>query len=207
MNKLTASALGALLVISASAPSWAAEEQAATGQLGQRYFEVSGGYGNTEVDFGGGYDYDTYGLGVGFSLPVVKDMLDIRASYAYGWVSEGDVDDGQGQLKGLALLYANSNGFKPFVGAGLGWTHSSGDSAFLWAAAVGCEIPVGKVSLTPMAVYSKPVDSDDGDGSWHYELDINWWLSERMALAAGVILVDEGAIESKGVSLGLRFKM
>jgi len=176
-----------------------------TGQLGQRYIEVNVNRANTEIDGVG--DIDNSGIGVGISLPVVRDLFDIRLSYAFAGYEDSSIEAHQG--KALVLFHHDLKGFKPFIGAGLGYTwvnEDMGDSKG-WMAGLGVEIPLGRFSLAPMVVYSGSLDSGASGGDWHYELDANVWLTNRIAISAGLAYYKDGDLEVTGANLGLRIRL
>lgn len=181
---------------------------APSGLLGQQYTEVS--FGLQDIK-----GVDAYGqtLFVGANTPYLPGKLDAGGGYSYSWI--GGANNGHANtVTGYARAYAPMKGVKPFVTAGLGWAWTNtrfGGSVDkgLWGSAVGVEIPVGTLTVTPKINYG-----DDFEGSktsvqaWTYSVEANCWLNSRTAVFAsiGYVDVNHSSTESWSYVIGLRGK-
>lgn len=176
------------------------------GTLGHNYTEVS--FGAQDIQH---IAPNLYDLSVGANVPVAPNF-DLGAGYSYGWI-RGNAPGHTNSLSASTTAYMTTRGPRPFISAGLGyrWMHVAGnrDDEGFWSAAVGIEIPVGLVSLTPRIAHVD--DFHHGGASSQqttYEVEANYWMSPRAAVFAtgGHSDVHGSAFDSWNYRVGLRMK-
>lgn len=203
LTKKTILALG-LAVAGVSYAQTASTDVKPVGLLGQSYSEASFGVSDLAHTSKNAYD-----LGVSANVPV-SPILDLGAGYDYGWVH------GVGHSNGVdasATTYTSFKGVKPFASAAVGyqWTRASDyrqDEA-IWGVAVGVEIPVSVVTITPRIAYA-----DDFHGSSRssqqtsYGAEANYWVTKTTAVFADAGYTDghHSSGDAWTYTVGARFK-
>lgn len=209
MNLIKKSALALAALVAAgiiNAQSNAAAKPA--GALGIRYADVSFNLQDYR-NFG---DHG-YGLSAAVNLPVLSN-LDVNLSYGHSWLNSSF--DLKGDVLGAAATYFTTVGnAKPFVGLGLGyeWDRLSSlgttvrDDYGIWGAAVGFEVPVSVVTVTPSITYVDGFKSSV-DYSLTYAVEGSYWFTKTVAGYANVSYNDPKGSggESWNYTLGVRLK-
>jgi hypothetical protein len=200
-----------LLALGAAAAAGAMHAQTMStttpvGVLGHNYTELSLGLQDIKDLSPHFYDASISG-----NVPVTPN-LDLAAGYSYGWI-RGSVRGHSNTLTTTATAYTLTGGVKPFVGVGLGykWTHFAGfrDNQGLWGAAVGVEIPAGRVSITPRIVYADDFESSSNSSQeTTYEVEGNYWVSAKTGVFASIGKTDvhHNGGEAWNYRLGVRMK-
>jgi hypothetical protein len=181
------------------------------GVLGHSYTELS--LGLQDIKNLSPHFYDA---SIGGNVPVTPN-LDLAAGYSYGWIRGSafgtSLRGHSNTVTTTATAYTLTGGVKPFVGVGLGyeWTHFAGfrDNHGLWGAAVGVEIPAGRVSITPRIVYADDFESSSSSSQQTtYEVEGNYWVSAKTGVFAslGKTDVHHDSGESWNYRLGVRMK-
>lgn len=187
-----------------------AETAAPDGVLGQRYVSVNGDV----VDFEFSRDHG-YSTALGANLPVAP-RLDWGLGYAYGWFNTTGLSVREHTLSTSLVWHADGPSLKPFAGAGLGydWTRdyfnwtSVSDSRGRWSAAVGVEIPLGALTVTPSIGYEDWFDGGR-EGTMLFGVELNAWFTPRVGGFANFTHLAEYRDDAGSASLyraGLRFK-
>jgi hypothetical protein len=151
--------------------------------------------------------------GIGVNVRVVPSLLDLGADYGYGWI-DGAFSGQAHQLGGSATLYTTVGAVKPFVRGRIGIveSHSSfaGDDQLTeWRVGLGLEIPIGKLTLTPQALYS---DNDYGTPNralrWTCQLEANYAFTRCVNgfVAFGYTDFHYSSIDPWQYQAGFRFK-
>lgn len=176
------------------------------GVLSHSYTEVSVGAQDIRH-----FSANFYDATLGGNLPVAPGV-DVGGSYSYGWI-RGSLPGHSNTLNAYTTAYLPMRGAKPFASVALGyqWTHFTGsrDSEAFWGAAVGVEIPVGLVSITPRVAYVDDFhDSMNSSQQTTYEVEANCWLTQRSALFATVGKTDlhDSVFDSWNYRVGVRIK-
>lgn len=205
LTKKTILALGFLAVAGASYAQTATSANGTpTGLLGQSYSEVS--FGVSDIKH---YSKDQNSLGVSANVPITP-YLDVGAGYSYDWFHAAGHSN---TINSTATAFTTYNGVKPFVGVGLGYqwqTWQGGrDNQAVWAGAVGVEIPVYVVTLTPRIVYSDDFrNASRSTQQTSYGVEANYWVTKTTAAFAGVDYVDvrNSSRDAWTYTVGARFK-
>ncbi len=214
-SKKLLSVLAALAVsASAFAQPTSTTTSSSGGLLGQRYVEGSFGLEDTKD-----LSDDLYDVGIAINLPVLPGV-DIGLGYSYSWAdigtSVGTVDVTGHTVGASATLYSTTGAVKPFIGGSIGYqwaeaklgTITADDESGIWNAGIGVEVPFGPVLLTPSIVYSDSFE-DDGDGSFLYGVEANYWFTPKVGGFADVTNanVRGSSGESWIYTVGLRVKL
>jgi len=174
--------LGCWLLAAGSA-SPAQPQSIPTGVIGQPYAELS--FGVQEIKFLS--TENVYRPGVAANAPMIPGKLDAGGTYTYSWIG-GSRHDHASTIGGYATAYTAMGKLKPFISAGLGWQWTSGTSdQGLWGAALGIEIPVGIVAITPRINYAD--DFERGRASsqaWTYQGEVNCWFSPKSSVFVSI---------------------
>lgn len=179
------------------------------GLLGQRYAELSFGAQDLKQ-----LKPNLYGFGAGVNTPLIPGSFDVGASYDYSWIRGSGLRGSANTFGGYGTFYTAVGGVKPFVGAGVGWEWSrargfgSGDQG-LWGAAVGVEIPVGVLTLTPRLAYGDDFEnSKNSTQQFTYGIEANYWVNAKTAVYGGLGFTDvrSSPLESWNYQVGLRLK-
>lgn len=178
------------------------------GSLGVRYVDISLGL----EDYRGLSD-NAYDASVAVNLPVLSS-LDVGFSYGHVWLNSTADLDGD-VLAASATYFTKIDTVKPFFSLALGyqWQRASGfgvtvkDDSGLWGAAIGFEVPVQAVTLTPRIAYVDGFDSDVGH-EVSYGVEASCWLTAKVAGFVDVSYSDPQGSggESWNYSLGVRLK-
>ncbi len=198
----------ALGLLAAGASFAQTNPPAPTGLLGHQYTEVSFGLNDLKHVSTHGYS-----LGAAANTALIPGKLDAGGTYSYSWIG-GGLRSHANTIGGYTTAYLPLQGFKPFVGAGLGyeWTsapHGLGDDQAVWRTTVGVEIPAGAVTITPRITYH-----DDFRGTqrstqaWTVGAEANYWYSATSAIfgSIGHSDVRRSSIDSWNYQIGLRAK-
>jgi hypothetical protein len=184
------------------------ESDLTNGLLGTSYVEIS--YLLQDLQ---GVSPNLNNAGIGVNLRVVPSLLDLGADYGYGWI-DGAFSGQVHQLGGSATLYTTIGTVKPFLRARLGvvQSHSSfagNDQLTEWRVGLGLEIPIGKLTLTPQALYS---DNDYGAPNralrWTGQLEANYAFTRCVNgfVAFGYTDFHYSSIDPWDYQVGFRFK-
>ena len=179
------------------------------GLLGQRFADVS--FGVQDVNLIGNNAYAVSGA---FNLPLLPSLLDLGGSYSYQWLRSGGTRLTANTLAGTATFYAPLGNVKPFATGILGYQWSragafGSEDRGVWGVAVGAEIPVGALTLTPKVIYSDDFESSaNGSQDYTYALEGNYWVTPDAAVYAtvGYTEVRHTPIEAWTYTAGIRFK-
>jgi hypothetical protein len=214
----------ALLAIAAAAGARAQTTPAvssnAAGLLGQRYAEVSVGAIDPHGTSDEGFTADG-----NVNLPI-QAGLDLGFGYSYDRLN---LDLGNSGLKqrsrdhtiySSVTAYSTYAGVKPFGSAALGYQWNRNKLDFggarvvddredegVWSLAVGAEVPVGPVTVTPKIAY------EDGFkkrsiGAFTYGAQASMWFTPKVGGFAEATYVDPtgGATQSWVYKIGARFR-
>lgn len=178
-----------------------------TGSLGLRYAEAS--FGTQEFSNVGD---NAYAAGLAVNLPV-RASLDVTFSYSHSWLNSSfDLDSDA--LSASATYFTTIGRAKPFFALGLGyeWDRFAGagiayrDSYGIWGGAIGVEVPVAFVTLTPRISYVDDFESG-ADYSVSYGIEASHWFTPKLAGYAGFAYNDpKGGGDSWNYTLGVRLK-
>lgn len=179
------------------------------GVLGQRFVAAHADL----VDFENLTDYGC-STGVGLKLPV-RTEVDLGLGLAYGWLNTGGRSIRERSISSSVTWHASSGLVRPFATASVGydwmrdyfsWTRRS-DTAGRWGAAVGFEVPVRGVTITPSVGYSDWFESK-WVGATFYGIEASYWFTGTVGGYAGVVHHDyDGDNGSSSVyRLGVRLK-
>jgi hypothetical protein len=184
----------------------ATTSNAGYGLLGHRYTELSVGVADVKH-----YSQHGYSVGASANNPVIPGVLDAGAGYAYSWI-RGGAKGHANTIGTYATAYAPLGGVKPFVSAALGyqWTSAKfgmGNDEAIWGGAIGVEIPVGAITITPRISYS-----DDFEGTprssqaWTTSVEANYWFKKDSAVFGSIGHTDarRSPVDSWNYEVGLR---
>ncbi|MFT3867918.1 MAG: hypothetical protein QM715_05410 [Nibricoccus sp.] len=218
---LTASMLCSIL---ARAQTTATSETS-QGNLGKRYGSLDFAIGDPSHT-----SDNIYGTSLGVNIPVTR-YLDISGGYGYSrYKTEfpgfyAYKSEGHGLSADLVFYKALSNGLKPFISAGLGysWTTTKIESRSMWTSngkfkddsgswstSVGIEIPFRWIALTPSIGFGGDFEGQDSQ-AWTYGLEASSWITRKVGIFAGVAYAEPRKNYSVDVHMwsygaGLRFK-
>lgn len=188
-----------------TAPTVATTESNPVGLLGQSYTEAS--FGATDIRH---FSKDQYSLGVVANAPIAPNF-DFSAGYDYSWFN--DLGHANSVFASVTAYTTLSGGAKPFVAGAVGYTWERysvfRDDYATWGGAVGVEIPVGSLTLTPRIVYADDFrGSADSVNQWSYGVDANYWLNRKLAIFGAVDYIDiDGADDGAyAFTAGVRYK-
>lgn len=199
----------ALTLLAAAGTSFAqTATKSSNGLLGQRYAEFS--YSLADLD---SVSTNGHGLALKLNAPVVPALLDVGAGYEYDWIG-GRARGHANTFTGTGTAYVPLQSAKVFFAATLGYQWTSlpfnlGDHDAFWNAAVGFEIPVGALTVTPRIVYGEDFNGKVGNNdTWTYEVEGNYWFSAKTGAFASAAFEDihRSSIDIWIYKVGLRFR-
>lgn len=178
------------------------------GSLGVRYAEAAFGVQDFQ-NFGD----NAYQGSLSVNIPV-QASLDVGLSYGHAWL-DSTVDQRSDALAASATYYTAIGSVKPFLGLAVGhqWDRASflgstaHDDFWFWGAAIGVEIPVQAVTLTPRLTY---VDGLESGHDYNVTLgtEASYWFTNQVAGFVDVSYSDPkgNSGESWNYSAGVRLK-
>lgn len=182
------------------------------GNLGKRYVETSVGLADVHNT-----SRNAYAVSASVNSPV-NPFLDVGAGLGYGWFNGTTADSNAKTIGASATFYKAYGDLKPFVSVGLGyeWTkveagsfrnHSEGA---IWAGAVGVEIPLTVITLTPSITYNDDFrNSRNSTQAFSYNLEASYWASSKLGFFVGTGYTDvrkSSTSDGWGFDLGARFR-
>jgi hypothetical protein len=205
---LVLAAVAASCLVRADEPAIA---NTSVGTIGQRYLELN--FTDQVIEH---ISKNYYYVGAGANLPVTP-FLDLNGSYSYGWfkLNNQNLHSNLGEISTTA--YVNCAGMKPFVTADVGyqWDRTTAVNYFVrsdygvWGGAVGVEIPVGAVALSPFASYADDFRrSPNSSQDLAFGVKANYWFNRHWAVFADLHYEDvmHSTFDSFNWSFGLRRK-
>jgi hypothetical protein len=200
-----------------------ASTSTAGGILGKRYVDA-----NFSLQDIRHVSKNAYDLGVGANIPV-SPGIDLGAAYDHSWLQgtsttprvHSDV------IQGTVTLFPPARTFdsdvKPFVAGGIGYqwdnakfsgtphsfTFGSSDDYAIWGLAVGLEIPVDALSITPVVSYSDDFrSSHQSVQAFNYGAEANYWITNQVGVYAAATYQDvrHSSFDSWIYTTGVRFQ-
>lgn len=177
-----------------------------TGALGIRYAEAS--FGLQDIKH---LSDHAYSLGASVNLPI-QSSLDLGFGYSYAWL-DSSIDLRSEVLAASVTFHEKIKSVTAFTSVALGYQwdrargYSAKDSAGVWGVAVGVEVPLRAVTLTPAISYT---DSFEGnrDYALSYGVEASHWFTAKLAGFADVSYIDPKGRgdETWNYSVGVRLK-